>query len=101
MIRISLLDNDDALVLKLEGCLSGQWASEANASWRELMKTGNGRRISVDLQGICHVDDRGRELMSVMHRDGAHFMVSGCVMPEVVREISESVPVRHTVGGRK
>jgi hypothetical protein len=46
--------------------------------------------VRVDLTDVCHVDAAGREVMAVMHRGGARFVVAGCVMPEIVREIRES-----------
>ena len=87
MLRITTHDIGDALELKLEGCLSGPSVSAAAACWDQVRKSSR-RPMRVDLCGICHVDEGGRQLMTTMHLAGAQFVTAGCLMPEVVREIS-------------
>lgn len=76
--------------MKLEGCLAGPWVREVDACWRDALETLDGRQIRVDLTAVCHADSVGQELMSMMYLAGAQFLATGCLMPEVVREISES-----------
>ena len=90
MIRITIHHTDDDLTLRVEGCLSGDLVGELEACWLDARTTRRGRRLRVDLLGVCHVDDRGRELMARLYDDGAQFEVSGCEMPEIVREIAAS-----------
>jgi ABC-type transporter Mla MlaB component len=90
MFRITPNIEDDELVLKLEGCLAGDWVRELDACWREATTALEGRSVRVDLRGVCHVDEAGRELMTLMYRAGARFVATGCVMPELVREIAHS-----------
>jgi hypothetical protein len=89
MLRITSRDADGEWVLKLEGCLAGPWVSELDTCWREALHTN--RPMRVDLTDVCHVDDAGRELMTLMYHAGAHFVATGCLIPELVREISEAV----------
>ncbi len=98
MVRITTHTVDSALVLKLEGCLSGPWVHELDNCWREAMRHLNGRQLRVDLTAVCHADDEGRELMTQMYEAGAHFVTRGCVMPELVREISEAAGARPSQG---
>jgi hypothetical protein len=82
--------------MKLEGSLSGAWVVEAGLIWRQLTQRRFLRSIQVDLRGVCHVDDDGRKLLTLMHLDGAQFVTAGCEMPEIVREITyagEAAPV--------
>ena len=88
MIRITIQHTADVLLLMVEGSLIGPWAGELEASWQGARATLDGRRLQVDLRGVCQIDDGGRELMARLHADGARFVTSGCVMPEVVREIA-------------
>jgi len=88
MLRITIQRAEDDVVMKLEGCLAGPWVDELEACWCQA--TTDGGRVRVDLRSVCHVDAAGRELMTRMHRAGAAFMASGCVMPEVVREVTET-----------
>jgi hypothetical protein len=86
MLRITTQIAGDELVMKLEGCVAGPWVREVEACWRHA-STRDGA-LRVDLTGVCHVDAAGRELMTRIYRAGALFVTSGCVMPEVIREIS-------------
>ena len=88
MFRITTETAGDALVMKLEGYLTGPWVRELDTCWRDAVTATAGHHVRVDLTAVCQVDAAGRELMAVMHRAGAQFVARGCVMPEVVREIS-------------
>lgn len=88
MIRITIHHTADHLVFTVEGCLVGAWVAELETSWIQARPTLHGRHLRVDLRGVCQVDDAGRELMARLYADGAEFVASGCVMPEVVSEIA-------------
>jgi len=88
MFRITTHTAGDELVMKLEGYLTGPWVRELDACWRDVVTATAGRHVRIDLTAVCQVDAAGRELMALMHRAGAQFVAKGCVMPEVVREIS-------------
>lgn len=88
MIRITIHHTDDRLTLKLEGCLTGASVPELETCWLDAGPTLQGRQLRIDLRGVCQVDNRGRELMARLYADGAEFAASGCVMPELVREIA-------------
>jgi anti-anti-sigma regulatory factor len=88
MLRITLRPSDDMVVIQLEGCLAGAWVAELENCWHQALSASGGR-VRVDLRSVCHVDDDGRTLMTEMHKAGAAFMASGCLMPEVVREVTQ------------
>jgi hypothetical protein len=91
MLRITSHTVANEYLLKLEGCLAGPWVPELAACWREIEITSADPHIWLDLTDVCHVDEAGRELMTLMYRAGVQFVASGFVMPELVREISEAV----------
>jgi anti-anti-sigma regulatory factor len=93
MFRITTRATDDEVVLTLEGCLSAALVEEVEACWRRALETLDGRQLRVDLRALWRVDAEGRDLLATMHHVGAQFVASGCVMPELVREISESAGV--------
>ena len=99
MIRITIHHTDCDLMFELEGSLAGAWVAELEACWRDARLIRQGRRVRVDVRGLCRVDARGRELMSRLYDDGAEFLASGCVMPELLREIAAAA-VRRTVNER-
>jgi hypothetical protein len=88
MIRITVHQTPEELVLTLEGSLIGDSVEALDACWRGAAATLAGRRLQVDLRALCQVDDRGRTLLTRLHIAGARFVTSGCVMPEMVREIA-------------
>jgi hypothetical protein len=88
MLRITVRGVTDSLVLELEGCVAGPWVDELERSWRQVMEGLATGPVHVDLRSVCHVDARGRVLMTRMYRQGARFVASGCVMPEMIRELS-------------
>ncbi len=90
MLRITTDSAADGFVLKLEGRLSGAWVEELDTCFRTAMQSLDGRLIRVDLSDVCSVDDSGRQLLTLMYRAGVVFVTRGCVMRELVREISES-----------
>jgi ABC-type transporter Mla MlaB component len=91
VLRITSRDVAHEHLLKLEGCLAGAWVPELARCWREANVALASRRVTVDLTDVCHVDDAGRELMTLMYRAGVRFVARGFVMPQLVREIAEAV----------
>jgi hypothetical protein len=89
MLRLTVHDTDDVLVMKLEGCLAGPSVHETYRCWQRANAALRGRAMEVDMREVCHVDGEGRKLMTLMHLEGIRFRTAGCVMPEVVRETSE------------
>jgi hypothetical protein len=92
MIRITTHQTAEEVVLELEGCLVGDSVDALDGYWRQAARTLAGRRLQVDLRALCQVDERGRTVLMRLHADGARFVASGCVMPEIVREIAAEVP---------
>lgn len=91
MFRITPRVEEDEIVLKLEGCLTGAASQTLDACWRDAVTARAGSRVRVDLRDAWYVDQAGRELMTRMCRAGVQFVSAGCVVPEIVREIAESV----------
>jgi hypothetical protein len=90
MLRITVHGVADHPVLELEGCVCGPWVDELEMTWRDALTRSKTGRVDVDLRSVCHVDGRGRVLMKAMHSEGAEFIASGFVMPEIVREFART-----------
>jgi hypothetical protein len=87
MLRITAQNAPDHFGLRLEGTLTAAWVREADTYWRAAVACHIERPIVVDLTDVLSVDDAGRELLTRMHEAGARFVVRGCVMRELVREV--------------
>jgi hypothetical protein len=90
MFRITEQRASGDLVLKLEGRFSRAWVNELDGCWRRAAEAQRTGRIWVDLSDVDLVDVAGQEQLTRMHRAGVLFTTRGCVMRELVREISES-----------
>jgi ABC-type transporter Mla MlaB component len=90
MFRITTHGIDGELVLTLEGYLTGPWVRELDICWQQVVASAPGAQIRVDLTGLWRVDAAGRDLLAAIHREGARLVAKGCVMPVLVREISEA-----------
>ena len=93
MLRITVNDAPDGLGLKLEGKLGGVWVTELEECWRTATSSLGSRTLSVDLTGVDCVDAAGKYLLTLMHKAGARFVVSGCAMSALVQEISGAWPI--------
>lgn len=85
MLRISTLNLDDRVVLKLEGRLAGPWVQELESSWRVARATS--RTVWIELCDVLHVDERGKALLARLHREGARLVARDCEMRALVDEI--------------
>ena len=90
MLRITPRLADDECLLKLEGCLAGDWVPELGACWRTVATTAPDRPVRVDLTDVSYVDPAGRALMTLMYRAGVRFIATGFVMPDLLREIASA-----------
>ena len=89
MFRVTTHGADGELVMTLEGQLTGAWVHELQTCWQTVNNLAPRSQVQVDLTGLWRVDAAGRELLADMHRAGARLVARGCVMPVLVREISE------------
>ena len=91
MLKITRQDNAAQTVFDLEGKLAGPWVEELHGWWRDAVD--GGRSVKVLLCAVTFMDERGRELLIEMYRDGAELVAKGCMTKAIVDEI--------TRGGRK
>jgi anti-anti-sigma regulatory factor len=89
MLRITLRDTPQQVVLKLEGRLTGSWVMELEDSWRAASRSLANRLLYLDLTAVDNVDEAGKYLLALLRDRGVRLIVSGLVMTEVVRDIVE------------
>ena len=70
MLRITIHENPDAVVLQLEGDLISTWVEEVEQCWRNVFVTVGTRSVQVDLSAVNFVDSAGGALLSRMHQAG-------------------------------
>ena len=100
MIRITQIGNGSKGHLLVEGSLSDGWVDALEASWLEAQSQVNGKRLCIDLSGVTFVDDKGRELLSKMIRDGAEIRAVGIMTRTVVEELTTHLREERTNDSR-
>src|SRR4029453_7964595 len=70
MLRISIDESEEAVVLRLEGQLIGPWVQDVEQCWRKTFATLGSRTVQVDLSAFNFVDASGGALLIRMHEAG-------------------------------
>lgn len=87
MLRITVEHERDLTTIRLEGRLTGPWVRELERVWLEEAGKTAGDKITLDLCHLTAFDDAGRYLLTVMQRDGAHFIATTPLMRSLIEEI--------------
>ncbi|MGH8651787.1 MAG: STAS domain-containing protein [Gammaproteobacteria bacterium] len=90
MLKITTQRETKALVLWLEGKLTGPWVQELERCWRSALDTRQGDPTRVDLSAVTFIDTDGKTLLARIYRDGAELVASGCLNRSVVEEIIQA-----------
>lgn len=70
MLRITIEEKTDAVVVRLEGRLIGTWVPDVEKCWKNLFATLGQRSVQVDLSAVSFVDAAGGALLTRMHQAG-------------------------------
>lgn len=89
MLRVTVDQENNPVVLKVEGKLSGPWVRELEECWRNTRLKCAGRRLRVELTDVSFVEDRGRVLLKEMIHSGDELLASGPMMRSILEEIAE------------
>jgi hypothetical protein len=95
MLKITIYDAAGPLRMELEGRLTGAWVCELEHCWRAAKASHPNRGCSVDLTSVTLIDQAGRYLLQLMHRDGVRMEGSGLMLQDVLD------PIRGSTGGRR
>ena len=90
MLKITLHDADGQLRLELEGRLVGAWVCELELCWQTAKASHPNGTFSIDLRGVTFIDQAGRYLLQLMHRDGVSLVASGLMMQDLLDHITGS-----------
>ena len=77
MLRITVEENSEAVVLKLEGRLTGPWVVELDRLWEQTAPGLNQRKLSLDLRETTFADAGGiRVLQAIYSQTGARILAA-------------------------
>jgi hypothetical protein len=93
MLRITIRDAPQVLTFQLEGRLAGAWVRVLQECWQSALARQRQPIIRIDLTNLISIDAVGRTCLVAMHRQGAEFVATDCLMKAVVAGITgASVP---------
>ena len=90
MLKITIHDAADRLHIELEGRLAGASGYELEHCWRTAQARHPKRTLAVDLTGVTFIDQAGRYLLQLMHRDGVRLVASGLMLQDILDRIGGS-----------
>jgi hypothetical protein len=91
VIRITRLGGGSDFRLYVEGTLSDGWIDALEECWLSARAQCNGHVMRIDLSGVTYVDDKGRDLLERMMRDGADVSATGLLTREIISEIRKEM----------
>jgi hypothetical protein len=92
MLRITVEQKADKVILHLEGKLAGPWVHELRSLWIHLEPLRNERMMVADLLRTTYLDVAGRNLLSEMYHQGVEFQAAGPLIAHIVEEIRNGAP---------
>ena len=90
MLRITIEEKENAVVLRLEGQLIGPWVEEVEQCWRNVFATLGKRSVQVDLSAVSFMDTAGGALLNRMHDAGFRLAGGGAVLGKTWRDEADS-----------
>jgi anti-anti-sigma regulatory factor len=96
-LRITLEENAESMVVKLEGRIVGPWAAELDRLWTETSPSLASRKVSLDLRETTYADAGGiRVLRAIYSQTEAAILTSTpwtqYLADEVTRKNTQEVP---------
>jgi hypothetical protein len=89
MLRITVLDTPEKVILKLEGALAGSWVCELEHAWRDSRESFSGRLLMLDLAAVDKVDREGKYLLALLLERGVRLVATGFAMRDLVEALVE------------
>lgn len=87
MLKVTISQAGPVEIWELEGKLSGDWVVELERCWKERPSL-EAVPLEVHLKAVSYIDAAGKQLLTVMHGDGAEIKGCGCMTKAVVEEIT-------------
>jgi outer membrane protein len=84
MLRITITEKPDAVVLRAEGKLAGPELGELEKSW----KSASQKQCILDLRGVTFISPDGQSLLERMCRAGVKMRAEGMLTQAIVRRLA-------------
>ena len=89
--RVTVQDEPERLIMKLEGKMVGAWVTECQRAWTALRSSLSTRKLALDLCGVTFVDESGLELLREIYRaTRAHMVTNSHLTTHFAEQAMES-----------
>jgi anti-anti-sigma regulatory factor len=88
MLKVTTTNQNQTIILKLEGKLAGPWVQEVTRVWVDTAQTPRSDYV-VDLRSVTFIDTPGQALLATMSRQGAQLIAADCLTRNIVDEIKK------------
>lgn len=86
MLRITLEEKSDVVVLKLEGRLAGPWADELRRLWEEKAAICAQKKLSLDLRETTFADGDGIRILQTIYSQTGAAILAGTPWTQYLAE---------------
>jgi len=88
MLRITVHEEPERIVLQLEGRLAGCWVQELQDCLQNARVNSPHSRLQLDLNEVTYVDSCGKIFLKAAHETGVELVASGCWMRAILAELT-------------
>lgn len=74
--RVTVQDEPERLIMKLEGKMVGAWVTECHRAWTALRSSLSTKKLALDFCGVTFVDESGLELLREIYRNTRADMIA-------------------------
>jgi len=86
VLRITVDENPEAMVIKLEGRLAGPWTAELDRLWEETAPSLAERKLSLDLRGTTFADAGGIKVLKAIYSQTRAAILTGTPWTQYLAE---------------
>jgi anti-anti-sigma regulatory factor len=87
MMKVHTSNNQDRVILRVEGRLAGAYVGELERCWKEASALEPSRPISLDLRDVTCVDPAGGYLLRLMHSQGVEVVRTNLALQDVLERV--------------
>lgn len=91
MLRVTVHQDVNPVVLLLEGKLIGDWVEEVRAVWNSVRSTSRNEGALISLTAVSAVDTPGRHLLTEIYSKGGVLIGTGLFARTLIQEITEGL----------
>lgn len=88
MLMITEERKNGLLTFRLAGAIAGDWAQEFERCWNNASNSSDSPRITVELQEVTFIDDKGKGILGEMMRCGCQLIAFDVLTKSIVEEIA-------------